>query len=114
LRPSLRKRGTVLGAIKAWPADGGAGTKAIATASLDGPCARCPANLHAGTKGNGLTARTKELHRSGDSDDIILFPCRGFARGRKRDGGPVFPALANPGDPNGPSEACQLMRTQAR
>ncbi len=29
----------------------------------------------------------------------------------RRDGGPVFPAHANPGDPNGPFEACPLMRT---
>jgi len=32
----------------------------------------------------------------------------------KRDGGPVFPAPANPGDPDGPFEACRLMRTHAR
>jgi hypothetical protein len=62
LRPSLHKGGTVLGAVKPWPADGRARTEATTTASLDGPCARCPA----------------------------------------RDGGPVFPAPANPGDPNGP------------
>ena len=43
LRPNLRKRGTVLGTVKAWPANAGARTEATATASLDGPCARCPA-----------------------------------------------------------------------
>ena len=32
----------------------------------------------------------------------------------KRDGGSVFPAHANTGDPNGPREACPLMRSQAR
>jgi hypothetical protein len=42
-QPSLRKRDTVLGTVKAWPANGGARTKAIATASLDRPYARCPA-----------------------------------------------------------------------
>src|SRR5437899_1298843 len=41
-RPNLRERGTVLGAVKAWPANAGARTEATATASLDGPCARCP------------------------------------------------------------------------
>src|SRR6266850_6597384 len=29
----------------------------------------------------------------------------------RRDGGSVFPAHANTGDPNGPIEACPLMRT---
>ncbi len=28
----------------------------------------------------------------------------------KRNGGPVFPASANPGDPNGPFEAWQVMK----
>ncbi|MBP1092705.1 hypothetical protein JOE50_003235 [Bradyrhizobium japonicum] len=32
----------------------------------------------------------------------------------RRDGGSVFPAHANTGDPNGPIEACPLMRTHAR
>jgi len=32
----------------------------------------------------------------------------------RRDGGSVFPALANTGDPNGPVEACPLMSSQAR
>ena len=31
-----------------------------------------------------------------------------------RDGGSVFPAHANTGDPHGPIEACPLMRTHAR
>jgi len=31
-----------------------------------------------------------------------------------RDGGSVFPAHANTGDPDGPIEACPLMRTHAR
>ena len=32
----------------------------------------------------------------------------------RRDGGSVFPAHANTGDPNGPLEACPLIRSQAR
>ena len=36
------------------------------------------------------------------------------ARGIRRDGGSVFPAHANTGDPNGPLEASPLMRTYAR
>jgi transposase len=32
----------------------------------------------------------------------------------RRDGGTVFPALANTGDPDGPVEACPLMSSQAR
>ena len=32
----------------------------------------------------------------------------------RRDGGSVFPAHANTGDPNGPVEACPLMRSHAR
>ena len=36
--------------------------KAIATASLDGPCARCPGNTRRPGRRNGLMARTKELH----------------------------------------------------
>src|SRR6266478_3446063 len=31
----------------------------------------------------------------------------------RRDGGSVFPAHANTGDPNGPIEACPLIRTHA-
>ncbi len=50
LRPSLRKRGTVLGAVKAWPADAGAGTKAIATPTLTAPARDALHNLQAGTK----------------------------------------------------------------
>ena len=42
-RPGLLERGTVLGAVKAWPLNAGARTEATATASLDGACARCPA-----------------------------------------------------------------------
>src|SRR3981081_4440378 len=34
------------------------------------------------------------------------------ARGIRRDGGSVFPAHANTGDPNGPVEACRLIRKQ--
>ena len=32
----------------------------------------------------------------------------------RRDGGSVFPAHANTGDPDGPIQACPLMRTHAR
>jgi hypothetical protein len=40
--PSCVKRGTVLGAVKAWPGNAGARGEPSATASLDGPCARSP------------------------------------------------------------------------
>jgi hypothetical protein len=39
--PDLRKRDTVLAAVKAWPAQGGACGKPSATAILDCGCARC-------------------------------------------------------------------------
>jgi hypothetical protein len=45
LRPNLYERGTVLGAVKTKPC--GWPPKA---ASLDSPCARCPAALPAGSK----------------------------------------------------------------
>src|SRR5579883_353301 len=38
--PDLRKRDTVLAAVKAWPVEGGACGKRSATASLDCGCAR--------------------------------------------------------------------------
>ena len=43
LRANLRERGTVLGTVKTWPGNAGARTAATATASLDAPCARRPA-----------------------------------------------------------------------
>jgi len=39
---------------------------------------------------------------------------RGQIEARLANMAPVFPAPANPGDPNGPFEACRLMRPQAR
>src|SRR6266446_9447131 len=35
-------------------------------------------------EGTGLTARTKELHRSGESDDIVPFSCRGLREDETR------------------------------
>jgi hypothetical protein len=44
---------------------------------------------------------------------VPVFPAE-VCETMRRDGGPLFPAHANPGDPDGPFEAWQLMRTQAR
>ena len=44
---------------------------------------------------------------------VELLPAEVCERMR-RDGGSIFPAHANTGDPNGPLEACPLMRSQAR
>ena len=46
-------------------------------------------------------------------EQAMTFPAEVCER-RERDGGSVFPAHANTGDPNGPIEACPLMRTHAR
>src|ERR1700730_7080599 len=103
----------VLGAVKAQPGNAGASRKR-------GPALTAPARdaidvLRAGTKERPL-ARTKELAKLGANDDVN--PINSFqlrsARGMRRDGGSVFPAHANTGDPNGPVEACPLMRTHAR
>jgi hypothetical protein len=56
-------------------------------------------------KGNSLRAL----------DDVANspYPPRS-ARGIKRNGRSIFPAHANTGDPNGPVEACPLIRSLAR
>ena len=59
------KRGTVLGTVKAWPANAGARTEATATASLDGPCARCPAQRAGRDEG---TASRHELRNCTDQE----------------------------------------------
>ena len=61
--PSCLKRGTVLGAVKAWPGNVDARGETSATASLNGPCARRPDLNRRPGRRNGLMARTKELHR---------------------------------------------------
>src|SRR6185295_15418235 len=48
-----------------------------------------------------------------DSSRVIYLPAEVCERLR-RDGGSVFPAHANTGDPNGPVEACPVMRSHAR
>ncbi len=78
LRPNLRERATVLGAgHKTSPANAKARTRATVPANLDNPCVRCPRQKGRPERRNGLTARTKKLHRSGESDDRIPFPLPG-------------------------------------
>jgi hypothetical protein len=48
----------------------------------------------------------------GANDDVTL--TRLGLREDETNGGSVFPAHANTGDPNGPFEACPLMRSHAR
>jgi len=57
---------------------------------------------------NRPLARTKELRDMRSNDDVTLstvFPAEVCERTR-RDGGSVFPAHANTGDPDGPIGAC--------
>ena len=86
-----------------------------ATARLDGPCAR---RLRSTAGRDGGTASWHEQRNCTDKEQVmmkqhILFPAEVCERMR-RDGGTVFPAHAKTGDPNGPLEACPLMRTHAR
>jgi hypothetical protein len=59
-RPKLLDCRAVLGTIKAWPGNAGASGKAIATASLDGPCARRACCTRRPGRRNGRQAQTKE------------------------------------------------------
>jgi hypothetical protein len=61
--PSCLKRGTVLGAVQAWPGNDSARGESSATASLDSPCARRPISTARRDEGTAAWARTKELHR---------------------------------------------------
>jgi hypothetical protein len=45
-----------------------------ATASRDGPCARCPGTSARPGRRNGLTARTKKLRRQGARNDVVPQP----------------------------------------
>jgi transposase len=61
-RPTMNDCRAVLGPVKAWPGNTDASGKAIATASLDGPCARrvrTPAGRDEGT-----AARREQRNRS--------------------------------------------------
>ena len=49
-----------------------------------------------------------------DRSRVIELPAAEVCERMRRDGGSVFPAHANTGDPNGPVEACPLMRSHAR
>ena len=104
----------VLGSVKAWPGNAGARGKASATANLDGPCARrtsAPAGRDEGTAPgtNKGTVQNQEA-----IDDVINTLPAEVCERMRRDGGSVFPARANTGDPHGPVEACPLMRPRAR
>jgi hypothetical protein len=75
-RPNLFDPRAVLRPVKAWPGNTGASRNVIATASLDGPCARRTAALQVGTKerpsgANKGTASSKE-----EIDEIVnnLYP----------------------------------------
>jgi hypothetical protein len=61
-------------------------------------------------------------HLHGDGAEIFAHACKlgceylpaEVCERMRRDGGSVFPARANTGDPNGPVEACPLMSSHAR
>jgi hypothetical protein len=105
----------VLGAVKAQPGTAGSGRKPSATAGLDRPLRATRATLCGPGRRNGLWLEQRNCAISGESDDITYqqFPAEVCERMR-RDGGSVFRARANTGDPNGPIEACPLTRTHAR
>src|ERR1700730_3795227 len=93
----------VLGAVKAQPGDGGASRKPSATAGLDRPCVRrdrTPAGRDGGTSlgSNKGAARNEE--------QAMTYPYQQFpaevCERTRQNGGSVFRARANTGDPNGP------------
>ena len=49
-----------------------------------------------------------------DRSRVIELPAAEVCERMRREGGSVFPAHANTGDPNGPVEACPLMSSHAR
>jgi hypothetical protein len=64
MRPELLDPRVVLRPVKAWPANIGASGKVIATASLDGPCARrasAPAGRDEGTAARHEQRNGKEI-----------------------------------------------------
>src|SRR5262249_17719012 len=101
-RPDPLDPRAVLGPVKAWPGNAGARGKASATASLDDPLRAARLHAQAGTKEqpsgtNKGTGRNEEQWMR----EQPPFPAEVCERMR-RDGGSVFPARANTGDPNGP------------
>jgi hypothetical protein len=101
-RPDQLDHRAVLGPVKAWPGSKGARGKISATASLDGPLRAARLRAQAGTK---ETAARHE-QRKGSNGDLSMtqraaLPAEVCERMR-RNGGSVFPARANTGDPNSP------------
>jgi hypothetical protein len=64
MRLDLLDPRAVLRPVKAWPANTGASGKLIATASLDGPCARRASARAGRDEGNGAT--NKEQHKQAE------------------------------------------------
>src|SRR6186713_822388 len=96
----------VLGAVKAQPGNAGASRKPSATAGLDRPLRATRSTFYGPGRRNGPWLEQRNCAIEGASDDITLskFPAEVCERMR-RDGGSVFPAHANTGDPNGLIEA---------
>jgi transposase len=97
------------------------------TQALDRGRQKAIASQRAGDRA-GQQARTHRLERSGwgarlrsqqASSRLIIHELPSYLPAEvcermRRDGGSVFPAHANPGDPNGRAEACPLMSSHAR
>jgi NADPH:quinone reductase-like Zn-dependent oxidoreductase len=66
------------------------------------------------------SATNRDYVRDLGADEIIDYNAQDFTKvvtgceRMRRDGGSVFPARANTGDPNGTFEACPVMRSHAR
>ena len=113
-RPDLPDPRAVLGAVKAQPGSGRARRQDSTTAGLDGPCARRVCARRPGRR-NDRQARTKEQrevrsYRWRNQHPLPAEVCERM-RQRWRIG---LPGDANTGDPNGPFEACPLIRSSAR
>src|SRR5262245_17500124 len=77
---------------------------------------RLPTNLRASRGAYLLVVEPLKRASFRPSDHLrvaALLPAEVCERMR-RDGGSVFPARVNTGDPNGPVEACPLIRSHAR
>src|SRR6202158_3885167 len=101
----------LLGAVKARPGNAGARRKPSATAGLDRPCARRDRRSAGRDKGTALGSNkgTARYEEQAMTYPYQQFPAEVCERTRQN-GGSVFRARANTGDPNGPIEACPLIK----
>jgi hypothetical protein len=78
------------------------------------PARGAPLHPQVGTKERPPGTNKGTVQNQEAIDDVINTLPAEVCERMRRDGGSVFPARANTGDPHGPVEACPLMRPRAR